>query len=99
MCGSDRTLILADPGDRLPPPPFWRTRYFALDVMARPDRRDIDVIEVQRAVMRPFRKERQRDGRVRHWLSVARRQSWLRVVTEPDGETVHNAFWDRNFEP
>lgn len=23
----------------------------------------------------------------------------LRIVTEPDGETVHNAFFDRRFEP
>jgi hypothetical protein len=36
---------------------------------------------------------------VRHWYWVAERQRWLRVVTEPDGETVHNAFWDRNFAP
>jgi hypothetical protein len=30
---------------------------------------------------------------------VTDRQRWLRVVTEPDGETVHNAFWDRTFQP
>ena len=24
---------------------------------------------------------------------------YLRVVTEPDGETVHNAFFDRRFKP
>jgi hypothetical protein len=27
------------------------------------------------------------------------RQRWLRVIVEPDGETVHNAFWDRKFRP
>ncbi len=90
---------MADPSDRLPPPPFWRTRYFALEVMAKPDRRSIDVIDVSRALAQPARRERQPDGRVRYWYWVAERQRWLRVVTEPDGETVHNAFWDRTFEP
>jgi hypothetical protein len=90
---------MVDLSDRLPPPPFWRTRYFALEVMARPDRRDIDFADVSRAIALPARKERQPDGRVRHWYWVAERQRWLRVVTETDGETVHNAFWDRNFEP
>jgi len=37
--------------------------------------------------------------RERYWYWVTERRRWLRVVTEPDGETVHNAFWDRNFEP
>jgi len=35
--------------------------------------------------------------RERHWYWVTERRRWLRV--DPDGETVHNAFWDRNFEP
>jgi len=90
---------MADARDRLPPPPFWRTRYFALEVMARPDRRSIDVADINRALSQPARKQRQPDGRVRHWHWVTERQRWLRVVTESDGETVHNAFWDRNFEP
>jgi hypothetical protein len=31
-------IIVTDP-DRLPPPPFWRTRYFAFTVMGKADRR------------------------------------------------------------
>jgi hypothetical protein len=90
---------MADEDDRLPPPPFWRTRYFAMEVMARPDRRDIDILDVRRALADPARRLRQGDGRVRHWVWVSDRQRWLRVVTEADGETVHNAFWDRDFKP
>lgn len=90
---------MPSPSDRLPPPPFWRTRYFALEVMARPDRRDIDLSDVSRAIAQPARQRRQHDGRIRHWYWVMDRQRWLRVITEPDGETVHNAFWDRGFEP
>jgi hypothetical protein len=70
-----------------------------MEVMARPDRRGIDLADIPRALALPARRERQRDGRVRHWYWVPERRRWLRVVTEADGETVHNAFWDRNFEP
>ena len=70
-----------------------------MEVMVRPDCRGIDLADVTRALAQPARKQRQRDGRVRHWYWAAERQRWLRVVTVPDGETVHNAFWDINFEP
>jgi hypothetical protein len=84
---------------RLPPPPFWRTRYFALEVMSRPGRGSIDVADIKRALDHPARKIRQADGRLRLWVWVPSRERWLRVVTEADGETVHNAFWDRDFQP
>lgn len=45
------------------------------------------------------RKEREQNGRIRQWGYVAELQRWLRVVTLPDEETVHNAFLDRNFRP
>lgn len=47
----------------------------------------------------PARTLRQADGRLRFWYYVAARGRWLRVIAEPDGETVHNAFWDRRFKP
>ena len=67
--------------------------------MARPDRRGIDFADVSRAIVRPGRRRRQTDGRIQHWYWVTERQRWLRVVAESDGVTVHNAFWDRSFEP
>lgn len=90
---------MADAPYRLPPPPFWRTAYFAYNVMERPDRQMIDLEDVRRAVTTPARTFRQPDGRLRFWYYVGSRGKWLRVVTEPDGETVHNAFWDRRFKP
>lgn len=46
--------------------------------------------------------ERQTDGRVRYWGAVVdprdNRTRILRVVTLQDGETIHNAFFDRGFE-
>jgi hypothetical protein len=50
----------------------------------------------------PIRREVQSDGRVRYWGAVVdprdNRTRILRVVTLNDGETIHNAFFDRNFE-
>jgi len=85
--------------ERLPPPPFWRTVYFEFTMSARPDRRDIDPDHVQEILRQPYRREMQADGRSRLWGYVADRRRWLRVIVEPDGETVHNAFWDRKFRP
>jgi hypothetical protein len=49
----------------------------------------------------PLRRETQADGRIRQWIEVEDTRDGklriLRVVTLEDGETVHNAFFDRNF--
>jgi len=49
----------------------------------------------------PVRREMQLDGRIRWWGIIRvrgeARPRFLRVVTLDDGETVHNAFFDRNF--
>jgi hypothetical protein len=84
---------MADP-ERLPPPPFWRTRYFAMTVMAKADRRWIDPADILRALAQSIRKERQADGRIRYWAYIDRLQTYIRVVTLADGETVHNVFKD-----
>ena len=42
----------------------------------------------------------QADGRIRRWAPIEEMEGrYLRVVLLPDGETVHNAFFDRSFEP
>jgi hypothetical protein len=88
---------MTDDPERLPPPPFWRTRYFAFDVLPR--RPDIDVIEITRIVARPERRIVQPDGRIRLYGFSASLGRYLRVVLLSDGETVHNAFPDERFEP
>ena len=46
----------------------------------------------------PVTREVQADGRIRSWRFVSESGGRaLRVVTLSDGETVHNAFPDRNF--
>jgi hypothetical protein len=53
------------------------------------------------ALAGPLRREVQADGRIRHWIEVEDTRDSklriLRVVTLEDGETIHNAFFDRNF--
>ncbi len=71
------------------------TRYFTEVVLPK---RDYLTEEMCRQVMaHPARRERQPDGRIRLWGKIGER--WLRVVLLDDGETVHNAFFDRRFRP
>ncbi len=47
-----------------------------------------------------MRKLMQEDGRIRLWASIPEAGNlYLRVVLLEDGETVHNAFFDRRFAP
>ena len=42
----------------------------------------------------------QKDGRIRRWCRICEMDNkYLRVVLLPDGKTVHNAFFDRDFKP
>jgi hypothetical protein len=75
------------------------TAYFEA-MRARPDRAVIDPEWIDRAVKSPIREVIQQDGRIRRWVSVPEAEGkHLRVVLLPDGETVHNAFFDRGFKP
>jgi hypothetical protein len=54
---------------------------------------------IERAIKHPLREIIQTDGRIRRWVRIAEMQGrHLRVVLLADGETVHNAFFDRSFE-
>jgi len=74
------------------------TRYF-LYTRSRPDRAVIQDEWIERVIKHPLREERQADGRIRRWARVPEMESRaLRVILLEDGETVHNAFFDRDFE-
>ena len=87
----------SDKPERLPPPPFWRTRYFAFDVLTRRDY--LDPIEIERIIRRPGRRQVQADGRIRLWGYAASLGGYLRVVLLSDSETVHTAFYDEDYQP
>jgi hypothetical protein len=77
--------------------PLKTTRYFEEQVLRkRPYIRREWCAQVLAA---PLHSERQPDGRIRVWgkiegLGASR---MLRVVMLDDGETVHNAFFDRSY--
>jgi hypothetical protein len=73
------------------------TQYF-LHTRKRGDRKDIDLEWVQYVVRSPEHKEVQADGRIRCWAKIEEAENrYLRVILLEDGETVHNAFFDRSF--
>ena len=73
------------------------THYFQTSVMIRrPYLREEWIAYV---LSHPIRTEVQPNGRIHRWAFIAELGKYLRVVTESDGETVHNAFPDRGFEP
>lgn len=69
------------------------TRYFENIVRPkRPYLKDEWLIE---AWKNPIHKQKQPNGRVRHYVYIAEAGKYLRVVFE--GDIVHNAFLDRRF--
>ena len=76
---------------------FKVTRYFEA-TRERADRQAIALEWIARVVAQPEHEQQQADGRIRRWDSVAEAGGrMLRVVLLADGETVHNAFFDRDF--
>ena len=73
------------------------TSYFEY-VRKRPDRVTIRDEWIESAISQPVRTETQKDGRIRRWARIAEAGKVLRVVLLEDGETVHNAFFDRSFK-
>jgi hypothetical protein len=73
------------------------TRYFTTSVMAR--RPYLRTEWIESVLTHLIRTEVQVNGRIRRWGLIPDVGKYLRVVTEPDGETVHNAFFDRGFKP
>ena len=53
---------------------------------------------IQNVIDHPVRQVIQADGRIRCWASLDEMEGrYLRVILLGDGETVHNAFFDRSF--
>lgn len=64
----------------------------------RPDRAFIKEEWILEAIANPLKTENQSDRRIRKWKYIEEAQKYLRVILLEDGETVHNAFFDRNFK-
>lgn len=74
------------------------TDYF-LATRTRPDRVMIRDEWLRLVVEYPIREELQSDGRIRRWGRIAEFDNRvLRVILLEDSVTIHNAFFDRDFE-
>ncbi|MEW6186577.1 MAG: hypothetical protein AB1585_12655 [Thermodesulfobacteriota bacterium] len=73
------------------------TQYFE-HVRNRPDRARIKIEWIHRVIAFPVKTEVQADGRIKKWAWIVEEGKFLRVILLEDGETVHNAFFDRSFK-
>ena len=74
------------------------TEYFKY-IRKRPDRIIIKDEWIEQAMKKPIKEEIQSDGRIRRWAKIEEKGGRvLRVILLKDGETVHNAFFDRSFK-
>ena len=75
------------------------TRYFTEQILRK--RSYLTVALCRSVLANPLRRVVQGDGRIRHWgriiLPNETETRILRVVTLDDGQTLHNAFIDRNY--
>lgn len=73
------------------------TQYFSF-VRKRPDRIIIKEEWILKTIDSPLKTEIQGDGKIRKWGFIKEVGKYIRVILLEDGETVHNVFFDRNFE-
>ena len=73
------------------------TQYF-LYIIQRADRAKIKMEWIEESIENPDYTEVQSDGRIRKWKNIREESKFIRVILLPDGETVHNAFFDRGFK-
>ena len=73
------------------------TRYFDHS-RSRPDRQEIRDEWILAGIRDPVEEEVQADGRIRKWIWVEEKRAFLRIILLEDGETIHNAFFDRRYQ-
>lgn len=73
------------------------TKYFEY-MRQRPDRAIIREEWISRVVEHAEHTAGQSDGRIRKWAWIPEAGRHLRVILLPDGQMVHNAFFDRRYK-
>jgi len=72
------------------------TEYF-IYTRQRPDRSFIKFEWIEYTINNYEYEEIQDDERIRRWAYIEVEGKFLRVILLPDKETVHNAFFDRDY--
>jgi hypothetical protein len=78
--------------------PMFEPIYLSNDNLCKTNRSIIKEEWILKTVNEPLKTEIQTDGRIRKWGFVKEVGKYLRVILLEDGETVHNAFFDRGFK-
>ena len=73
------------------------TQYFEY-TRKRSDRARIKDEWIKWVIDNPEKIDMQLDGRIRKWAKILEEGKYLRVVLLEDGQTIHNAFFDRSFK-
>lgn len=73
------------------------TQYFEY-TRQRPDRAQIKDEWINFVIQHPEKTEIQTDGWVRKGGKIQEVDKYLRVILLENGETIHNAFFDRSFK-
>ncbi len=77
---------------------YHQTEYFR-HTRQRPDRASIRDEWIEHVIEHPEQEEIQSDGRIRRWARIPEfEKRALRVILPEDARTVHNAFFDRDYE-
>ncbi|TAL69987.1 MAG: hypothetical protein EPN82_05055 [Bacteroidetes bacterium] len=63
-----------------------------------PKRPYITVDMIEEILENPVRVELQDDKRMKLWGFSSKYNKYIRIVMLEDGETIHTAFFDRNFK-
>ena len=75
-----------------------KTSQYSQYIRKRKDRASIKKEWIKLVVDHPQKTEFQSNGRIRKWAKIREVDKYLRVILLEDGETVHNAFFDRSFK-
>jgi len=73
------------------------TNYFFYTRL-RPDRKEIKMEWIEQVHNKPDYEQIQEDRRRKKWGYIKDVDKYLRIVVLEDNETIHNAFFDRNFK-
>lgn len=73
------------------------TQYF-LATRERDDRKNIKLDWIEFVYHDAIYEIIQADGRIKRWGFIEEEQKYLRIIILEDKETIHNAFFDRNFK-
>lgn len=71
---------------------------YLLHISKRPNHAKIKMEWIEETVKNQDYTKVQSDGRIRKWKKIKEESKFLRVILLADGETVHNAFFDRSFK-